>query len=256
MLLVVIGRCFVAAYLIAVASAVFPLRLTDLGWQQQVLDAFVNIGSVPIIGRVFILLAIAYKGYDLVGMSEDPNAEDELSVTPARGLFAKRKIARLVRRLQIFLFAAMRFLKIYLPSLLFVLVAVLQIYVSARYFRALDVGLLNQTSALTQQATQIRAAIAGLNDRDVLLQAIQGLVPEGEREELISLPVDQQKSEIAQRINQRESSIRVDFEQQRSQRFLSLIVRTVKNVLISLLFALCLYWLRPAAVRAFIRGVE
>jgi|694.fasta_scaffold70870_2 hypothetical protein len=255
MLLVLIGRLFIAAYLIAVAATFFPVRFSELGWQQQVLDSLVNAGTIPITGRVFILLAIAYKGYDLAGISDSPPV-DQVLLAPRSGLLGKRKIARLVRNFQINLVRAFRFLKAYSPSLLFVLAAILQLVVSTRSFRALDIGVLNQSSLLTQQATQVRAAITGSGDRSILQRAIQGFVPEPERESILSLPVDQQRVDLTERLNNRESVLRSELEKQRSQRFAALVVQTIKNVLLSLLFAWCFFWLRPASIRAFIRGVS
>lgn len=255
MALVVIGRLFIAAYLIAVAAVFFPVRLTELGWQQQLLDSLVNAGTIPITGRVFILLAIVYKGYDLAGISEEIPI-DQIVFTPTTGLLGKRKIARLVRNIQNNLLKVFRFFKTYFPSLLFLFVAILQLIVSTRSFRQLDIGSLNQSSLLTQQATQVRAAISGSSDRALLQQAIQGFVPEEERESILSLPVDEQKVDLTKRLNNRETVLRTELDKQRSQRFATLVVQTIRNVLLSLVFAWCFFWLRPASVRAFIRGVR
>jgi hypothetical protein len=255
MALIIIGRCLIVAYLVAVASSFFPVRFTELGWQQQLLDSLLNAGTVPITGRVFILLAVVYKGYDLAGIADDPS-ENQSFAAPTRGILAKRKIARLIRNVQRTLSRLGRILRVFGPSLIFIIIAVLQLFVSARSFRALDISLLNQTSLLTQQSTQLRAAITGSSDRAVLQQAIQGLVPEQQRESLLSRSVAEQKKSLTQLLGDKESTIRQDFEKQRSQRFASLVVLTIKNVFLALLFAWCLYWLRPAAVRAFMRGVS
>jgi hypothetical protein len=253
--LIVIGRCFILAYLVAVGAAFFPVRFSELGWQQQVLDAFVNAGAVPITGRVFILLAIIYKGYDHAGISEDPTLDQYLS-GPSRGFFGKRKIARLIRNLQKVIVRSSAFFKIFAPSIVFLVTAILQLIVSTQSFRALDIGLLNQSTLITQQASQARVAIATTADRSVLSQAIQGLVPEQQRDSLLALPPDQQRADLSKRLNERESALRNEIEKQRGQRFASLVVLTVKNILLSLLYAYCLFWLRPAAVRAFIRGAS
>ncbi len=253
MSLIIIGRCFIFAYLVAVGAAFFPVRFSELGWLQQILDTLVNAGTVPITGRIFILFAIIYKGYDLSGISEDLSADQYLSV-PTSGFLGKRKIARLIRNLQKWAILGTRMFKIYSPSIVFLITAILQLYVSAKSFRALDIGLLNQSTLITQQASQVRAAITTTADRSILSQAIQGLVPEQQRESLLALPADQQRADLSKRVNERESALRNEIEKQRSQRFAALVVLTVKNILLSLLFAFCLFWLRPAAVRAFIRG--
>lgn len=253
MALVVIGRLFIAAYLIAVAATFFPVRFSELDWQQQLLDTFVNAGTIPVTGRVLILLAIAYKGYDLVGISDDAQA-DQAILTPRRGFLGKRKVARLIRDLQVNAFRLVNFSKTYFPALLFVIIAILQLLVSTRSFRQLDIGALNQSSLLTQQATQVRAAITGSNDRSVLQQAIQGVVPEAERQAVSSLPVDQQRSDLAKRLNNRESILRGELDKRRSQRFAAIVVQTSKNVLLSLIFAWCHFLMRPASIRSFIRG--
>jgi hypothetical protein len=250
--LIIIGRCFVLAYVLAILSSVFPVRFSDISWQQQVLDTFVNAGSVPITGRVFIVLALLYKGYDAARLTADPDV-DHISL-PTTGILAKRKISRVLRSVKRGIAYLRKSLFVFGPSLLFVIVAILQITVSARAFRALDAAALNQVSALTQQTTQSRAALSGSADAAVLSQAIRVLVPSSEQQSIAELDPQQQRADLLKRLNDRESSLRLDLDRQRTQRSTAIIWQTIKNVLISLLFGYCLFWLRPSAVRDFLSG--
>ena len=252
--LIIIGRCFVLAFLFAVLSSVFPIRAAEISWQQQVLDTFVNAGSVPITGRVFIVIALLFKGYDSVRLTADPDV-DSLSL-PASGFLAKRKIARLLKNIQRTIASLWRSIFVFGPSLLFVAVAVLQIAVSTRAFRALDVAALNQVSALTQQTTQSRAALSGSTDSAVLSRAINVLVPSSEKQAIAGLAPQQQRSDLLKRLDERESTLRLELDRQRIQRSTAIIWQTIKNVLISLLFSYCLFWLRPFAVRNFLKGAS
>lgn len=252
--LIIIGRCFVLAYLLAVLSSVFPIRAAEISWQQQVLDTFVNAGSVPITGRVFIVVALLFKGYDSVRLTAEPDV-DNISL-PASGFLAKRKIARLLKNIQRIIAYLWRSIFVFGPSLLFVAVAVLQIGVSARAFRALDAAALNQVSALTQQTTLSRAALSGSTDLAVLSQAINVLVPSSEQQAIAALAPQQQRADLLKRLDERESNLRLELDRQRTQRSTAIIWQTIKNVLISLLFSYCLFWLRPFAVRNFLKGAS
>lgn len=251
---IIIGRCLVLAYLLAVISSIFPIRGSEIAWQQQVLDAFVNAGSVAITGRVFIVIALLFKGYDSARLTADPDVDSV--VMPASGFLAKRKIARLLRNIQRAITYLWRSVFVFGPSLLFVAVAVLQIAVSARAFRALDAAALNQVSALTQQTTQSRAALSGSTDTAVLSQAINVLVPSSDQQAIAGLAPQQQREELLKRLDERESTLRLELDRQRTQRSTAIIWQTIKNVLISLLFGYCFFWLRPYAVRKFLKGAS
>jgi hypothetical protein len=250
--LILIGRCFVLAFLVAVLAAVFPIRFTEIAWQQQVLETFVNAGSVPITGRVFIVIALLFKGYDSAGIASEPRVDD-LSFVPATGILAKRKIARLLRRVQGAFAKSFRLLFVFGPSLIFVLIAALQIHVSSQAFRALDDQVLNQVTALTQQASQSRAALSGASDSVDLDQAIRLLVPAPEQESVFLLSPQQRKSDLLKRVDERESSLKNQLDLQRTQRSTAIVWQTIKNVVVALLYGYCLFWLRPAAVKAFLQ---
>jgi len=253
--LILIGRCFVIAFVVAVLGSVFPIRFTELAWQQGIIDTIVNAGSVPITGRVFMLIALLFKGYDSARLTYEPTV-DSLPFLPAGGILAKRKIARLLRRVQSLISTFFRLIFVFGPTFLFALVAVLQIVVSTQTFRALDAASLNQVTALTQQTTQTRASLSGASDPAVLQQAIRALVPAPEQEAVAILNPDQQRSDLLKRLDDREAAVRNELERQRTQRFTAIVWLTVKNVLISLLFGYCLFWLRPAAVRNLLKGAN
>ncbi|MEX0587781.1 MAG: hypothetical protein WD136_00855 [Cyanobium sp.] len=253
--LIIVGRSFIAAYVIAILSSIFPIRFADIGWQQQIIDTFVNAGTVPLTGRIFVLLAVLYKGYDMIGLSWDTDSS-ELPVLATSGLLAKRKIARLVHSIRRIKSNLHRLVVVYGPPALFVAVAILQIAVSARTFRALDADFLNQSTLLTRQTTQSRAALSASPDQRVLVQALQILVPEPERESASSLPPLQLRTDLLDRLDQRDSTLRGQLDLQRSQRFTQLVFLTIKNVLLALLFSFSLYWLRPAAVKSFLRSIK
>lgn len=250
--LILIGRCFVFAYVLAVLGSVFPIRFTEIAWQQGIIDTVVNAGSVPITGRVFMLIALLFKGYDSARLTYEPTV-DSLPFQPAGGILAKRKIARLLRRVQSLIATFFRLIFVFGPSVFFVLVAVLQIVVSTQTFRAFDAASLNQVTALTQQITQSRASLSGSSDPAVLQQAIRALVPAPDQEALAILNPQQQRTDLLKRLDDREAEVRNELDRQRSLRFTAGVWLTVKNVLIALLFSYCLFWLRPAAVRNLLK---
>ena len=253
--LILIGRCFVLAFILAVLGTVFPIRLLDLAWQQGIIDTIVNAGSVPITGRVFMLVALLIKGYDPARLTTEPSLES-LSVVPTSGILAKRKIARALRAVQFLAANTFRFVFVFGPSLFFALVAVLQIVVSAQTFRALDTVSLNQVTALTQQTTQARASLSATSEAAALDQAIRALVPAPEQQAVASLNPQQQRADLLKRLDEREASVRTELERQRTQRFTAIVWQTIKNVLLALLFGYCLFWLRPVAVRNALKGAS
>jgi len=253
--LIVAGRCLITAYVVVILAAIFPIRYADLGWQQQVLDTFVNAGSIPLVGRIFVLLAVLYKGYDIIGLNWESDSA-QTPVVATSGLLAKRKILHFIQKLQRLKNRIFRFVVVNGPTLIFVAVAILQVSVSTRTFRAIDADFLNQSSRLTQQTTLARAALAASLDATVLGQAIQALVPEADRQSVAALPPQQLRSDLLARLNKQDSNLRNQFVQQRSQRYTQLFSLTVKNVVLSLIFAYCLFWLSPAPVMSFIRSLS
>lgn len=215
----------------------------------------VNAGSVPITGRVFMLIALLFKGYDSARLTDEPTV-DSLPLLPATGILAKRKIARFLRSIRSVIASIFRFIFIFGPSLLFAVVAVLQIAVSAQTFRALDAASLNQVTALTQQTTQARASLSAASDQAVLDQAIRVLVPAPEQEAVSILNPQQQRTDLLKRIDDRELAVRNELDRQRVQRFTAIVWLTIKNVMIALLFSYSLFWLRPAAVRNLLEGAN
>jgi hypothetical protein len=250
--LILIGRCFVLAFILAVLGSVFPIRFAEIAWQQGVIDTVVNAGSVSITGRVFMLIALLFKGYDSVRLTFEPTV-DSLPLLPASGILAKRKIARALRSVQSVIANIFRLIFVFGPSALFAVVAVLQIFVSTQAFRALDTASLNQVTALTQQTTQARASLSAASDPAVLDQAIRALVPAPEQEAISILNPQQQRADLLKRIDDRNLALRNELDRQRTQRFTAIVWLTVKNVLIALLFSYCLFWLRPAAVRNLLK---
>ena len=195
-----------------------------------------------------------YKGYDIIGLNWESDS-GQVPVIATSGLLAKRKIVRFIQKLQRLKTRIFRFIVVNGPTLVFVAVAILQIAVSTRTFRAIDADFLNQSSRLTQQTTLSRAALTANLNTAVLGQAIQALVPEADRQSVAALPPQQLRSDLLTRLNQRDSNLRNQLDRQRSQRFTQLFILTVKNVVLALIFAFCLFWLRPAAVKSFIRSL-
>jgi hypothetical protein len=90
----------------------------------------------------------------------------------------------------------------------------------------------------------------------VLSQAINVLVPSAEQQAIAALAPQQQRADLLKRLDERESNLRLELDRQRTQRSTAIIWQTIKNVLISLLFCYCLFWLRPFAVRNFLKGAS
>lgn len=250
--LIIVGRCLVLAYLLVVLSAVFPILASEIAWQQQVLDTFVNAGSVAITGRVFIVIALLFRGYESARLAADPKLN--IFVLPDSGFFATRKISRFLRSIERAVSSVWRIVFVFGPSLLFLLVAVLQISVSALSLRSLEAASLNQVLTLTQQTTQLRAALAESVDPSILPQVINLIVPPPEQQSVAELSPQMQRAELLKRLEKRDSDARMLEQSQKVRQSTALIWKTIKNVFVSLLLGYCLFWLRPFAVRNLING--
>lgn len=248
--LIIVGRCLVFAYLLVVLSAIFPILASEIGWQQQVLDTFVNAGSVAITGRVFIAIALIFRGNESAKLAADPYLN--LFVLPDSGFFATRKISGFLRSIERAVSSVWRVIFVFGPALLFALVAVLQIRVSALSLRSLEAASLNQSLTLTQQTTQLRAALAEGVAPSILPQVINLIVPPPEQQAISELSPQMQRVELLKRLEKRDSDARMVQNRLKTQQSTALIWKSIKNVLVSLVFGYCLFWLRPFAVRNLI----
>ena len=138
------------------------------------------------------------------------------------------------------------------PTLLFALVSVLQISVSALSLRSLEAASLNQSLTLTQQTTQLRAALAEGVAPSILPQVINLIVPPPEQQAISELSPQMQRVELLKRLEKRDSDARMLQQRIKIQQSTALIWKSIKNVLVSLVFGYCLFWLRPFAVRNLI----
>ena len=130
--MIVAGKCLITAYAVVILAAIIPIRYADLGWQQQVLDTFVNAGTIPLVGCIFVLLAVLYKGCEIIGLNWESDS-GQAPVVATSGLLAKWKILHFIQKLQRLKTRIFRFIVVSGPTLFFVAIVILQVAVSLRF---------------------------------------------------------------------------------------------------------------------------